>query len=62
MAANQTVVSGGRREVSGTLHFEGFDPDTTRPKLTSLPVTLYDAEIGIHVILSYEWLANGVLE
>ena len=57
VAANQMLVSGGQQEFETTLVVQGVDPDLGSPSSLRLPIVCYDADIGVDLILSYEWMA-----
>lgn len=58
MAANQTLVSGGQQELVGALLVQGADPDLGTPSTITFPIVCFDADIGVDLILSYEWMAS----
>ena len=62
LATNKTVVSGGERELSCALTFAGIDPDTKMAVSVSVSASLYDADIEVEVIFSYEWMARSKID
>ena len=62
-AANQTILSGGQRELSCTIHMTGTDVDSGLSEIIVLPFTAHDADIGGgDVIFSYTWLAEQKID
>ena len=62
MAANQTLVPGGRQELESLLWVQGVDPDLGTPSSLKFPIVCYDADIGVDLILSYEWMASNKMD
>ena len=56
-AANQTLVPGGEFESTFNLVMDGTEIDLGTKITLELPITCYDAEIGVDLIISYKWLA-----
>ena len=56
--ASSERLEGGKRQVVGTLHFQGVDPDTKSPQGLNCPITFYEAATTVDAILSYGWLAE----
>ena len=57
IAVNQTTLSGGHRELEGTLKIQGVEVDSCQPEILSLPFVCFDADMEVDILLSYGWLA-----
>ena len=53
VAANQTTLAGGRRELAGALIFDGVDNDTKAHTPVTLPIVCFDADVVVDVLISY---------
>jgi hypothetical protein len=58
VTANEGILDGGLMEVPCDLIFWGVCLRTDRPVGVVCPCSLYDANINVDVILSYEWLGR----
>ena len=56
--ANSNILLGGTRQVTMNLTFAGVDMDTGHIQEVTMPVTAYDGEVVVDLILSYGWLAE----
>ena len=56
VAANQSVVPGGEDEIQTTLDLKGRLKDKVESQSCELAATFYGADIGVDLILSYNWL------
>ena len=54
LAANQTVLAGGRRDLKATLIFRGVEEDTREPFDIALLLVCYDAAVRVDLLLSYD--------
>ena len=62
LAANQMTLGGNHRQLSCDLLIAGEDEGTHLPTIAALPLTAYDADIDLDLILSYEWLAAQMVD
>ena len=62
VAANQTTLSGGRRELDCVLTMYGVESDTRVHTPIDLPFVCYDADVGVDLLISHEWLASMNLD
>ena len=58
VTANRTILTGGAVEVPCELLLHGVDMDTSEEVRLSCTMALYDADIMVDMILSYEWMAT----
>ena len=56
--ANQGIMSGGDTMVNCIVVLQGKEIDTKMTSSYEVPVVLYEADLGVEGILSYEWLAT----
>ena len=58
-AANQTLLPGGLLEAKVILRVRATNIENDKVSLLEIPITCYDADIGVDLIVSYEWLAKA---
>ena len=56
--ASHELMPGGDKEVACKIVLTGIEHDTRAPRAVKVPTTLYEADIGVEAILSYEWLTT----
>ena len=62
MTANHGVMAGGLTEVPCELVMEGMDIDTGERVPISKKMAFYDGDVGVDVLLSYDWMATMDIE
>ena len=62
VTANHGVMAGGLTEVPCELLMEGMDIDTGEKVSISKKMAFYDGDVGVDVLLSYEWMATMDVE